>query len=66
MWQAEPGQPSNLVFDTSLGDAGATAQAFARAARTVALAVVNQRLVTNYLDTRGVIAELDQAAAGSR
>ena len=48
------------MFDTSLGDAGATARAFARAARTVSLTVVNQRLVTNYLDTRGVIAEVDQ------
>ncbi len=57
--QAGPGQAGNLVFDTSLGDAGATAQAFARAARTVSLTVVNQRLVTNYLDTRGVIAEID-------
>ena len=55
-----PGQAGNLVFDTSLGDASATAQAFARAARTVSLTVVNQRLVTNYLDTRGVIAEVDQ------
>src|ERR1700719_1766898 len=30
-----------------------------RAARTVSLEVVNQRLVANYLDTRGVIAEFD-------
>ena len=33
--------------------------AFAKAARTVELKVVNQRLVTNYLDTRGVVAEYD-------
>ena len=58
MW---PQQPGNLVFETSLGDAGATARAFARAARTVSLALVNQRLVANYLDTRGVIAEVDPA-----
>ena len=55
-----PQQPDNLVFETSLGDARATARAFARAARTVSLTLVNQRLVTNYLDTRGVIAEVDQ------
>ncbi|HEY4408146.1 MAG TPA: xanthine dehydrogenase family protein molybdopterin-binding subunit [Xanthobacteraceae bacterium] len=54
-------QPDNLVFDTSLGDARATAQAFARAAHNVSLTLVNQRLVTNYLDTRGVIAEVDSA-----
>ncbi len=56
-----PQQPGNLVFDASLGDAGATARAFARATHTVSLALVNQRLVTNYLDTRGVIAEVDPA-----
>jgi carbon-monoxide dehydrogenase large subunit len=55
-----PQQHGNLAFETSLGDARPTAQAFARAARTVSLALVNQRLVANYLDTRGVIAEIDQ------
>jgi carbon-monoxide dehydrogenase large subunit len=56
-----PRQPGNLVFETSLGDAAATARAFASAAHTVSLALVNQRLVANYLDTRGVIAEVDPA-----
>ena len=32
-----------------------------KAAHTVSLTLVNQRLVTNYLDTRGVIAEYDPA-----
>ena len=54
-----PDQPNNLAFETELGDARATKAAFAQAARTVSLTVVNQRLVTNYLDTRGVIAEYD-------
>ena len=57
-----PAMRSNLAFETTLGDARATAAAFAQAARTVTLAVVNQRLVTNYLDTRGVIAEYDAAS----
>ena len=52
-------QPGNLAFETELGDAAATKQAFANAAKTVALTIVNQRLVTNYMDTRGVIAEYD-------
>ncbi len=52
-------QPGNLAFETSMGDAAATKQAFAQAARTVSLTIVNQRLVTNYMDTRGVIAEYD-------
>jgi aerobic carbon-monoxide dehydrogenase large subunit len=55
-----PKAPGNLVFDTSLGDAAATARAFAQAAHTVSLALVNQRLVANYLDTRGVVAEYDR------
>jgi len=51
----------NLAFEMTLGDSKATAQAFASAAKTVALSVVNQRLVTNYLDTRAAVAEYDEA-----
>ena len=54
-----PKTRDNLVFETTLGDAKATARAFAVAERTVSLTVVNQRLVANYIDTRGVIAEVD-------
>jgi carbon-monoxide dehydrogenase large subunit len=57
--QVWPDRPGNLAFETELGDAGATKAAFAKAAKTVALTIVNQRLVTNYMDTRGVIAEYD-------
>src|SRR5215471_11612935 len=52
-------RPGNLAFETTAGDAAATKAAFAKAARVVELTIVNQRLVTNYLDTRGVIAEFD-------
>ena len=52
-------RPSNLAFETAAGDARATKEAFAKAARIVELTIVNQRLVTNYLDTRGVVAEYD-------
>jgi carbon-monoxide dehydrogenase large subunit len=60
-----PGAPQvwpdlpNLSFQTDMGDALATKAAFASAARTVSLTIVNQRLVTNYMDTRGVVAEYD-------
>src|SRR5271169_480060 len=64
----KPGAPlvwsqhrGNVVFDVTLGDAAATARAFAAAAKIVSLTLVNQRLVTNYLDTRGVVAEYDGA-----
>ena len=52
-------RPDNLAFETGAGDARATKEAFAKAARIVELTIVNQRLVTNYLDTRGVVAEYD-------
>jgi carbon-monoxide dehydrogenase large subunit len=52
----------NLVFETTIGDTAATARAFASAARTVSLSIVNQRLAANYIDTRGVVAEYDPDA----
>ena len=62
----KPGAPKvwadradNLSFETEVGDARATREAFANAAHIVELTIVNQRLVTNYLDTRGVVAEYD-------
>lgn len=56
--QVWPDRP-NLSFETTEGDESATKAAFARAARTVKTTIVNQRLVTNYMDTRGVVAEFD-------
>ena len=50
---------TNLAFETTLGDSEASMAAFAKAARAVSTTIVNQRLVTNYMDTRGVIAEFD-------
>jgi len=49
----------NLAFATAVGDAAATKAIFAQAAHTVSLTLVNQRLVANYLDTRGAIGEYD-------
>src|SRR5262249_48015456 len=59
VWPPTIAARGNLTFETELGDAEATARAFAKAARTVSLTLVNQRLVANYLDTRGVVAECD-------
>ncbi|HWE78207.1 MAG TPA: molybdopterin cofactor-binding domain-containing protein, partial [Pseudolabrys sp.] len=50
---------SNLSFETTMGDEAATKAAFAQAERVVETTIVNQRLVTNYMDTRGVVAEYD-------
>ena len=60
--QVWPGRAGNLAFELTLGDQAQTAAAFAQAAQTVALTLVNQRLVTNYLDTRAVLAEYDTAS----
>ena len=60
--QVWPDRPGNLAFEVALGNQAPTAKAMAGAARTVSLTLVNQRLVANYLDTRGVIAEYDTAA----
>ncbi|MBV9262138.1 MAG: xanthine dehydrogenase family protein, partial [Pseudolabrys sp.] len=56
--QVWPDRP-NLAFEAELGDGKAAQAAFAQATKTVTLKVVNQRLVTNYMDTRGVVAEYD-------
>jgi carbon-monoxide dehydrogenase large subunit len=50
---------SNVVFDVSLGDKTATDRVFSEAAKIVSLTLVNQRVVANFLDTRGVVADYD-------
>jgi aerobic carbon-monoxide dehydrogenase large subunit len=57
-----PQRDGNVAFGMTLGDEAKTAAAFATAAKTVSLTLINQRLVTNYLDTRGVVAEYDASA----
>jgi carbon-monoxide dehydrogenase large subunit len=56
--QVWPDRP-NLSFEMAIGDQAKTKAAFAKAARVVTTSIVNQRLVTNYMDTRGVVAEYD-------
>jgi carbon-monoxide dehydrogenase large subunit len=49
----------NVVFDLSLGDKATVERAFAGAAKVISLTLLNQRVVANYLDTRGAVAEYD-------
>jgi carbon-monoxide dehydrogenase large subunit len=56
-----PEVADNVAFDCDAGDKGATVAAFVRAARTISFTVVNNRLVTNYLEPRACIAEYDRA-----
>lgn len=60
--QVWPDILGNLAFEAHLGDREKTSSAFAEAAHRVSLRLVNQRIVSNYLDTRGVVAEYDGAA----
>ncbi|GJD53378.1 Carbon monoxide dehydrogenase large chain [Methylobacterium crusticola] len=51
----------NVAYDASMGDKAAVDAAFAAAARVVRVEVENQRVVTNYMETRSVVAEYDGA-----
>jgi aerobic carbon-monoxide dehydrogenase large subunit len=62
----EPGAPvlwpehgSNEAYTLEVGNKEETEKAFARADRIVKLEIVNQRLVTNYMEPRGVVADQD-------
>ena len=49
----------NVSFDTAMGDKAAVDAIFASAFKTVKLTIDNNRLITNYMETRGVLAEYD-------
>ena len=57
----------NLVFDwdNDMGDAKATEAAFAKAARVVALDLVNNRVVANSMEPRNAVADYDPATGRS-
>jgi carbon-monoxide dehydrogenase large subunit len=57
--QVWPHLSGNLSFEKLFGDKAKTEEAFAKAAKIVSLKVVNPRVVTNYMETRGVTAEYD-------
>lgn len=57
--QVWPDHAGNVLFDTSLGDKAAMEAAFAKAHTVAEISIVNPRIVTNYMETRGVICEYD-------
>ena len=59
--QVWPDRAGNVAFEAEQGDRERTEKAFAKAARTVSLTVVNNRLASNYMETRACIAEYDKA-----
>ena len=57
IWDALPG---NVCVDDLQGDIAATDAAFARAAHVVEIAVVNNRMVSAFMDPRGATAHWDE------
>ena len=57
VWDERPG---NVAFEAVQGDHGKTEAAFAKAARTVSITIENNRLASNYMETRACIAEYDR------
>jgi carbon-monoxide dehydrogenase large subunit len=60
--QVWPGRKGNVAFEAEQGNAGKTEKAFAKADRTVSVTIVNNRLASNYMETRACIGEYDKGA----
>ncbi len=58
--------PGNVAYDQSLGDKAKTDAAFAKAAHVVTLTVENNRLITNYMETRAAIGEWSAKTSATR
>jgi carbon-monoxide dehydrogenase large subunit len=54
--------PGNVAIDSHIGDKAKADAIFASAAHVVRLPVVNQRLVSNYMEPRSAIGEYDRAS----
>jgi aerobic carbon-monoxide dehydrogenase large subunit len=52
---------TNVAFTFGQGDQTKTEDAFAKADKVVSIELVNNRIVANYLELRGCVAEFDQA-----
>jgi carbon-monoxide dehydrogenase large subunit len=57
--QVWPEHSGNVLFDVPIGDKAATEAAFAKAHAVAEVSIVNPRVVTNFMETRAVVAEYD-------
>jgi carbon-monoxide dehydrogenase large subunit len=57
--QVWPDRSGNIAFTAQQGDKAKTDAAFAKAARTVSMTIVNNRLVASYMETRAALGEYD-------
>src|SRR5690606_26784167 len=53
---------SNLAFEQEIGSAEIVAPAFASAARVAEITIVNNRVVSNYMEPRAIVAQYDEAS----
>mgnify|MGYP005812990351 CR=1 FL=1 len=63
---AHPETGSNIAYANAIGDRAKTDAAFAAADHVVAIEIVNNRLVANFLEPRAAIGEYDAAAKAYR
>ncbi len=54
-------QKDNIAYDKNLGDAKKVDAIFAKAAHALTIEIENNRLITNYMETRGAVGEYDAA-----
>jgi aerobic carbon-monoxide dehydrogenase large subunit len=54
--------PGNICYDWHLGDKDAVDQAFAKAAKTVKLDLINNRLIPNAMEPRAAIGDFDASS----
>ena len=54
-----PQYGTNVAFDFEKGDKAATDAVFKKAARVSRIEIENNRVVANYMETRGIVAEFD-------
>lgn len=59
-----PGRADNVAFVASQGDEAKTDKAFAKAARTISITVENNRLTSNFMETRACLAAYDAKTKG--
>ena len=59
--QVWPDRDGNVAFEAEQGNRERTEKAFAKADRTISITIVNNRLASNYMETRACIAEYDKA-----
>lgn len=60
--QLRPEYPGNVLFDVPVGNKAKAEAAFKGAHAVAEISIVNPRVVTNYMETRGVVAEYDAKA----